>query len=174
MPEWTLGPGTGMLRVLTTREGLAAKAGHDLVMEVGAWEATLTLGDAAALELTADPGSIEVVSGHGGAKPLSDRDRREIRKTIAGKVLGSAPIVFRSTAVTGGDDGQWVVTGDLELAGTSAPAAFDLHVAGDGALRAEATVTQTRWGIKPYSGLMGALKVADDVRLEVEARLPPG
>jgi hypothetical protein len=35
-------------------------------------------------------------------------------------------------------------------------------------------VTQTAWGIKPYRGLMGALKVRDDVEVVVDARLAPG
>ena len=35
-----------------------------------------------------------------------------------------------------------------------------------------AVVTQTEWGMKPYSALFGALKVADEVRVEIDARLP--
>src|SRR4051794_20695500 len=35
----TAGPDTGSLRVKTYREGVAAKVGHDLVIEVGSWEA---------------------------------------------------------------------------------------------------------------------------------------
>src|SRR3954447_17288553 len=102
---WTLGPETATLRVHTQREGLAAKAGHDLVLEVRRWEATLRLGDAPSVELTADAGSLEVVAGSGAAKPLGDRDRRDIRRNIDAKVLGDAPIVFRSTTVVDGGDG---------------------------------------------------------------------
>jgi hypothetical protein len=35
-----------------------------------------------------------------------------------------------------------------------------------------AVIRQSEWGIKPYSTLFGALKVADDVRVEFEGRLP--
>ena len=42
----------------------------------------------------------------------------------------------------------------------------------DGALSARAVITQTAFDLKPYSGLMGTLKVADDVVIEVEGRLP--
>ncbi len=168
----TLGPGTATLRVLTRREGLAARAGHDLVLEVGRWEATLDLGPEASVHLTADGGSLEVVEGHGGAVPLSDRDRRDIVKNVDAKVLRGAPIVFRSTSVSDAGDGRLLVDGELELVGTTGPARFELRVGEDGSVHAEATVTQSRWGIKPYSGLMGALKVADDVRLVVDGRLP--
>ena len=33
-------------------------------------------------------------------------------------------------------------------------------------------IVQTEWGIKPYRGLMGALKVRDEVEIVIEARLP--
>jgi hypothetical protein len=35
-----------------------------------------------------------------------------------------------------------------------------------------AVVRQTEWGIKPYSALFGALKVADEVHVEVDVALP--
>ncbi len=35
-----------------------------------------------------------------------------------------------------------------------------------------AVVKQTEWGMKPYSALFGALKVADEVRVEIDAALP--
>ncbi len=168
----TLGPGTATLRVLTRREGLAARAGHDLVLEVGSWTATLSPGEPGSLELTADGGSLSVVEGHGGAVPLTDRDRRDIAGRIDKHVLHGEPIRFRSRWVRDAGDGRWSVDGVLELVGRTAPVAFDVVLADDGTVRAEATITQSRWGIKPYSGLMGALKVADDVRLVLEGRVP--
>ena len=38
---YKLGPADGTLSVRTGRTGAAAKAGHDLVIHVTAWEATL-------------------------------------------------------------------------------------------------------------------------------------
>ena len=35
-----------------------------------------------------------------------------------------------------------------------------------------ATLTQSDWGIKPYSALFGTLKVLDDITVEVDAQLP--
>ncbi|MEU3090314.1 YceI family protein [Streptomyces massasporeus] len=43
---------------------------------------------------------------------------------------------------------------------------------GDGLLRGWATITQSAWGIKPYTAFLGALRLADEVRIEFEvARL---
>jgi hypothetical protein len=39
-------------------------------------------------------------------------------------------------------------------------------------LRGSATVQQTRWGIKPYSAFFGALRLADEVEIEFDLRLP--
>ena len=33
-------------------------------------------------------------------------------------------------------------------------------------------LTQSGWGIKPYRGLMGALKVRDELEIVIDARLP--
>src|SRR4051794_8215973 len=170
---FVLGPTTADLRVHTTRAGLASRAGHDLLLHVTRWEATLVLGDAASLELTADPRSLVVRSGSGGVKPLSDGDRRDIVRNIDADVLGGEPIAFRSTgAWTDGDRVQF--EGQLTLAGRMRPSAFELTAGEDGTLTAQARVVQSAWGIKPYSGLFGALKVADEVLVDVVGRFPSG
>jgi polyisoprenoid-binding protein YceI len=167
-----IGREDGSLVVKTYREGLAAKAGHDLVIDVTRWEATI---DAAAgtVELTADPRSLEVREGVRGVKPLTDRDRGEIRKNIDDKVLGGQPIEFRSSAVRIPDGpGRLTVEGELTMAGSTRPVAAQLDVGGDGRVTGTIALTQSAWGIKPYRGLMGALKVRDDVEIVVDVRLP--
>ena len=62
------------------------------------------------------------------------------------------------------------VRGELSLGGKQAPVAFDLAIGDDGRVSGSATVTQSAHGMKPYSALFGALKVADDVRIEIETR----
>jgi hypothetical protein len=149
-----VGPADATLTVKTYREGVAAKVGHDLIMVVGRWSAKI--GDDGTIELSADPRSLEIREGLRGAKPLSDRDRREILKNIDQKVLGSSPIEFRGSAE--GDR----VTGELTMAGATRP--LTAERAPDGG---RATLVQSQWGIKPYRGLMGALKVRDDVEVIV-------
>ena len=171
---YRLGPDDGTLVVRTGRTGAAAKAGHDLVIEVTAWEGTLRVGDDPAdtsVELEADATSLHVREGSGGMQSLGDDDKANIRTTIHDDVLKGRAITFRSTAVAGAD-GRLNVQGELTLAGTTRPLAFDLAVGDDGRLSGAAVVKQTDWGMKPYSTLFGALKVADQVRVEIDAAVP--
>jgi polyisoprenoid-binding protein YceI len=174
--RYTLGPGSASLQVKTYREGMAAKAGHDLVIEVTRWEATVELAAepaSSAVQLSADARSLEVREGLRGVKPLSDKDRSEIRKNIDEKLRGQ-PITFRSSAVDLTDaDGRLVIVGDLTIAGSTRPITAQLNVATDGRVSGTIPLTQSEWGIKPYRGLMGALKVRDEVEIVVDGHLPP-
>jgi polyisoprenoid-binding protein YceI len=69
-------------------------------------------------------------------------------------------------------DGRLSVSGELTMAGTTRPASFELSTSEDGTLEGRLSLTQSSWGIKPYRGLMGALKVRDAVDVVVSARLP--
>jgi prevent-host-death family protein len=76
-PQLSIGPADGSLLVKPYRDGLAAKAGHDLVIEVTRWQAKIATA-AAALELAADPRSLDVRapadgSGLSGLRALSLR-----------------------------------------------------------------------------------------------------
>ncbi len=167
-----LGPENSTLSVRTGRTGAAAKAGHDLVMHVTAWEASLEVGDDPArtsVELAADATSLRVHSGKGGAQPLGDDDKANIHQTIDDDVLERQDITFRSTEVQSATDGSAIsVEGDLTLVGKTQPIEFDLAIGDDGTLRASAVLTQTAWGMKPYSALFGTLKVQDDVEVVLE------
>ncbi len=171
---YALGPETGALWVRTGRAGAIAKAGHDLVIDVVDWGATVQIGagsDQTLLELTADSRSLRVREGTGGLKPLDEKDRSSIESTIDETVLKGTPIAFRSRSVQAGGDGRLSVQGDLELAGGVNPLAFELRIDDDGHLAGSATVQQTAWGMKPYTALLGTLKVADEVEVLIDARL---
>src|SRR4051812_47548160 len=152
---------SAQLEVRTYREGLAQKVGHDLIIDVTRWSATVDVGAdgvPAGVALDADCGSLEVREGLRGAKPLTERDRREIRKTIVADILREQPIAFRSRSIDLAD-GRLTVAGDLAIAGATRPASFDVDLDADGHITASLPVTQTAWGIKPYRAFMGALKV---------------
>jgi hypothetical protein len=162
----TIGPSNGSLRVKTGKEGAAAKMGHDLVLGVNSWEATVEGGDSPSIKLTADPGSVEVIEGSGGAKPLSDKDKGDIKKSIMGKVLGSSQITFTSSSV---EDGR--AQGDLSIAGKSSSISVPLQVGG-GKISGSTTLSQSDFGIKQFSAMMGALKVKNQVTVEFEGQVP--
>jgi polyisoprenoid-binding protein YceI len=171
-----LGPGDGSIEVRTYREGMAQKVGHDLILEAGDWQATVVVGEdrqPSSIELQVDSRSLQVREGLHGLKPLSDKDRSEIRKNIDQKVLQGQSIHFRSSEVRS-TAGKLGVSGELTLAGTDRAVGFELATRADGALSGTLPITQSEWGIKPYRGLMGALKVRDDVEVVIDVRLPTG
>lgn len=171
-----LGPENGTLSVRTRRTGAAAKAGHDLLILVTAWRATLEVGEDPArtrIALDADATSLRVREGTGGMQALGDDDKASIQTTIDDDVLKREGIEFRSTAVQTAADGSRIsVQGELTLVGRACPIGFDLTVGDDGKLSGSAAVKQTDWGIAPYSALFGALKVADEVEVVLDATLP--
>jgi polyisoprenoid-binding protein YceI len=172
-----LGPEDGTLSLHTRRTGAAAKAGHDLLIDVTAWEGTLTVGDApagVAVEVVADTASLKVREGHGGMQALGDDDKANIETTIHDEILKRDRITFRSTGAEPGADGRVTVHGDMTMLGVTAPLDIDLALGDDGAVAGSAVVTQSRWGMKPYTILFGTLKVVDEVGVELRATLPAG
>jgi hypothetical protein len=159
------GPDNATLTVRTKRTGAASKAGHDLLIEVTSWSATLDPEVDPALALSADSRSLRVLEGTGGVQALDDEAKAGIAQTIDEEVLVGTPIEFRSTSVEGGR-----VEGELELAGERHPISFELAATDDGGFTGSATVKQSDWGMKPYSALFGTLKVADEVVVSVETQ----
>ncbi len=173
---YRLGPEEGTLSVRTQRSGAAAKAGHDLLIHVATWEATLEVGgDPAQTQMTldADAGSLLVREGTGGMQKLGEDDKASIKQTIAKDVLRGQDIRFRSSEVSSGADGERLtVRGELTIVGQTRPVTFELALGDGGELTANVAIKQTDWGIKPYSALFGALKVADEVQVAIDAHLP--
>ena len=160
----------------TYRDGLAAQAGHDLVIEIGRWSGELTVNDdlsPAGLEVRMDMGSLIVREGTGGLKPLTDRDRREIavtaRKTLA--VDRHPEATFTATEFKPDADGGGLITGTLTLAGAARPLELQVSRTGPDKYHAAGSVVQSQHGIKPYSGFLGALKVRDAVNVDVDIDL---
>ena len=166
----------GQIVVRTGRDGLASQAGHDLTIEAARWSGEVTVGEDAVptgLQVTIDMGSLIVREGSGGLKPLTDRDKREIGVT-ARKVLAAGrhpEATFAATAFEPAAAGGGVISGTLTLAGTSRPARLQVTQTSPGQYRATTSVVQTDFGIKPYSGFLGALKVRDAVEIEAQVDL---
>jgi polyisoprenoid-binding protein YceI len=174
--SFSLGPDFGQLLIKTSRTGLGAKAGHDLTIEVTRWHAEVIVDSADAagssVSVEADVGSFEVRTGTGGVKPLTDADRVEIKKTIREKILqtGRHPaITFQSTRVSGTPE-SFSIDGQLTITGRTEPITVHGRLAGD-RVEGSATVVQSRWGIKPYTAFLGALKLSDEVTVEFSIRV---
>ncbi len=175
--NFRLGPDSGRVVIKTSRAGLAAKAGHDLTIAFTRWSAQVEIPDddgggvtAARITAELDLGSLEVREGTGGAKPLNDGDRRDIKKTMSG-ILGTGPATFTSSKITRFGASGGAVEGTLTLNGQTQPVRLQLNAPGEGRYRGSATVPQSAFGIKPYSGFFGALKLRDEVTVEFEVDL---
>jgi polyisoprenoid-binding protein YceI len=171
-----LAPDAGLIVLRTSREGLAATAGHDLTIDAPRWSGDLVVkddGTPVSLEVRVDAGALTVREGSGGLKPLTDRDRREIGVTMRRLLdAGQHPeAVFVATRFEPDGDGG-TIEGDFTLHGTSRPLRLQVTQTGPGVYQATGSVVQSSYGIKPYSGFFGTLKVRDAVLVEAEATLP--
>jgi polyisoprenoid-binding protein YceI len=171
-----LGPDDGRLVLRTYRTGLAAQAGHDLTIEITRWSGELDRGEDLAdsrLEVHIDLGSLAVREGSGGVRALSDRDRREIaataRKQLATDRSPEATFVAEKFEPDG--TGGGAIDGTLTLVAQARPLRLEVTKVAEDRYRATGTVVQSEFGIKPYSGMFGALKLRDAVDVEVEVDL---
>ena len=160
----------------TARQGLAALAGHDLTIEIARWSGEVVVTDQPAagsvsgkVTVTVELGTLRVVAGTGGAIPLSERDKREIART-ARDLLDTdhqprARFVSQRLATSGR------LAGRLTIRGETRPFELTVTDLGGGRYRGTGTVSQSRFGIRPYVAFLGALKVADPVEVEAEVDL---
>lgn len=156
---------------------MGAKLAHNLVLTPTSWSGTMNVdGDnpaASGATLSIDARSIEIVEAVGGVKSLSDKDRKDIGKNIDDKVLqtGKYPeLTFESTSVSGAGP-NYDVVGNMTIAGSTRPVNVALAVDG-GTVTATTSISQKDFGIKPFSAMMGAIKLRDDVDFELTVELP--
>lgn len=157
--------------VFTRKEGLLSAVAHDLKVRVGRF--TVEVGEGAPLKISArfDAASLQVVCAmrEGAEDPglLSASDRQKIERNIVEDVLHAARFPearFEGEAAREGDG--YVVTGQLSLHGVSKALRVKSRAEG-GRQVAEVVLHQPDFGIKPYSAMLGALKVQADVRVRV-------
>lgn len=175
---WSLDQSCGELDILTGVAGPAAKMGHRLTIVLRSWQAGVQWrgGRPADAELTVDLDSLEVVRGEGGVTPLTGPER-SVARMNALKSLNAKKfphVRFTSDDITATDAG-YRLTGTLEIHGTARPQTVDLTIedrGADWAMSASVPVTQSAFGIKPFSLMMGTLKVADEVTVEFSGTHP--
>ena len=149
--------------VYTFREGLLSAVGHDLCLRVERFAVEVT-GEASTPAILGrfDAASLRATGN------VSPSDARKIEGNAADDVLGARrfpTIEFRSTRVV--RDGQRArVEGTLALHGTTRPIAFDA-VADERDWRAEVRLDQRDFGIKPFSAMLGTLRVRPEVSVHI-------
>jgi hypothetical protein len=157
--------------VLTFKEGLLSAVAHDLMIRVTRFDVDI---DDASLAVTArfDATSLQVATAmHAGApqpSALGESDKRKIEENILSDVLRARDypeVRFRSTEVTRSGEG-YRVAGELSLHGKTRTITFDARPDGE-RLSAEITLHQPDFGIKPYSAMLGTLKIKPDVIVRI-------
>ena len=172
---WSLDGSHGELLIRTGVAGRAAQIGHRLTIAMRSWQATTQWDsdEPVSAELTVDAGSLEVVRGEGGLTPLSGPEKILVRSNALRSLgAGRFPrITFVAKTIEKADDG-YRLTGALTIRGKTRAQTVDVRtddLDGSWWLSSETTVRQSEFGIKPYSQLLGSLKVADDVTVSFTA-----
>lgn len=160
----------GDVHVFVYRTGLLSAVGHDLRLSVG--EFTIDYGDQE-VEAVFDPSTFRVDGAvrDGELRPdaLSDSDRSKIIENVEEDVLEVDQhdrIAFEGSYERE-DAGDGRVRGSLRLAGVRRELAVEVRHA-RGRFRADCELTPSRWGIEPYSALLGALKLRDYAEIQID------
>ena len=164
------GPGTATCEVFTFREGVLAAVGHDLKLRAEKFEI-----EAGSRSVSArfDASSLRVVAAMRGGREdlqsLSERDRLQIESCCAEQVLEARRfplITFTSNEVRPAS-----VDGTLALHGRELSRELAIRRDGDRAV-VEAEIDVRRFGIRPFTAMLGTLRVSPLVRVVVTTPWP--
>jgi polyisoprenoid-binding protein YceI len=172
---WTLEPADGELLIRTGVAGRAARMGHRLTIEMSRWRATVRWsGDKpVSAELVVGVDSLEVLRGEGGVKGLSGPEKGVVRSNAMKSLRAKrfSEIRFSADNVVQTGDG-YRLDGTLHIQDKARGHVVELHTKdlGDAwRFSVESRVRQSDFGIKPYSVLMGSVRVADEVTVSFSA-----
>ncbi len=163
------GPDNGSCQVFTFKEGLLSPVAHDLRIDVGRWSVTWD-GNSKTIAATfhADSLKVDTAMRSGAPAPslLKPRDKEKIGKTIRDTVLNARrnPTVSFVSSSVAASDTAFAVTGTLTLNGRSKSIHANVVRNGND-LVCEVDLHQPDFGIKPYTAMLGALKVQAGVRV---------
>lgn len=156
---------TAEVLVFTFKEGLLSAVAHDLKLRVGRFTIE---EDGGRLTGTFDVASLQVVcavkQGADDPAALSSANRAEIEKTIVHEVLDARrhpQVRYEASQVS-----AQRVEGQLTLRGVTRPLPGVRRDEG-GRRVAEFELDQRDFGIKPYSAMLGALKLKPEVQVRV-------
>lgn len=172
---WTLDAADGELTVRTGVAGRAAWMGHRLTIAMTRWRAEVNwLGEQPdSAELVVEVDSFEVQCGEGGVKGLSGPEKVVVRSNALKSLSASRfPEIRYTTDAIESTANGYLLHGALSIQGKERPHVIDLCTEdlGDSwRMSAESQVRQSDYGVKPFSMLMGSLRVADVVTVSFTA-----
>ena len=157
--------------VFTFKEGVLSAIAHDLKVRVE--KPSLTLDPSArTIEARFEANSLRVVcamrDGREDPSVLSASDRHKIEENLRDEVLHTSrhPEVTAKATWTSSASDRARIEGTLHLHGVSRPFSGEAR-AESGRWTVEVRVHQPDFGIKPYSAMLGTLKVKPDVIVRV-------
>lgn len=169
-----------VVHVFTFREGLLARLAHDLRLRVEAFEITLHRGEVRAWFEAASLRVDGVAEGERvDSEELSAKDKAKIQETVQTELLNAARHprielrgVLRESSKTR------VLEGTLRLNGVEQRVEIPVRAAEGGspnadgrAISAELVITPSRFGIKPYRAIGGAIRLQDRVVVRATTEL---
>ena len=181
--EWRLEPRRTELVVQLFIDGLASSFGHDHVIHAVDVTSQLQLDPdvgVGALQMVARTATLKadepwLRSKYRLKERLDADDIREVERAMKAEdqldVEHFPTIVFQSTTLQKQSENVWFVEGNLTIRGKTQVVRFvaevdvrDTRIAARGQLRFK----QSRFGYEPYSSMLGALRLKDEVLMTVE------
>lgn len=159
--------------IYTFKEGLLSAIAHDLQIRVTRFSVDVERNEGARSPVSArfDARSLRVVSAMANGRPhgaLSEADKRTIERNIVEDVLDARrfpEIRFEARGVSGSGEVR-SLGGTLFLHGREKAVSFEARL--DGASwRAEVPIHQPDFGIRPYSAMLGTLKIRPDLVVRI-------
>ena len=160
-------------RIFTYKEGILSSLAHDLRINVTSF--TITVGGKDHfLEAFVDTRSLRVdcAMENGRERPdlLSARDRKDIDKNIIRDVLHTDKypdsILLSSSVKKEGEN--YLVNADITLTGRRQEISFEVRKEDRKLYAADVRLHLPDFGIKPFSALLGAIKIKPDILVYIE------
>lgn len=170
---------TAQCHVFTYKDGLMSAIAHDLKLVVSDWSLSVD-PDAGTCSGRFSASSLKVVCAmKDGAPSTSSKglDTAKIEKNISKDVLNvrkHPEVTFQATTMTAaGDPKRYTVGGNLTINGVTRPISATISLDTTlGQYTTTVQISQPDFGIKPYSAMLGALKIRPEVRVVLSVPAP--
>lgn len=158
------------LALLTSREGVLSRAGHDLRLRA---ERLTARREGSVLVVEVEAAGVQPICARDGDRDrfgvLSDADLRRISSNLHGEVLQVRrfPTIVARIAVPA-EPRATFTTCELQLCGRRGAVRLFLEWR-DRRVFGHAELLQSAFGLEPYSTMFGAIRVADALTIEASA-----